>query len=126
MSHYVNECMHGLVISQCRCPDKNKVIHLVDCPDTPGHDNTVEQEAAVEAPESPVEAPTDPSGAHILPYVICPRCGERKVLYFKYSNEADKHQHTHYVCTFWGTKQGAACGWHGWTVPSHCILGDDS
>lgn len=32
--HHRNECIHGIIVSQCRCPDKNKYVVIVPCPDT--------------------------------------------------------------------------------------------
>lgn len=30
--HFRNECKHGVVVTQCRCPDPNKTVNIVDCP----------------------------------------------------------------------------------------------
>lgn len=56
--------------------------------------------------------------AMILPNVPCPRCGNYKLLYYLLTNEAGMHQHTRYVCTFYGSGRRASCGWDGWTVPN--------
>lgn len=45
----------------------------------------------------------------------CPDCGNMSVIGFLYLDQHGRHQHTHYVCTFWAAKD--RCGWHGWTVP---------
>jgi hypothetical protein len=47
----------------------------------------------------------------------CPDCGQFRVLCYLLKNEEGEHMHTHYVCTFWGSGQPKACGYHGWTVP---------
>ena len=47
----------------------------------------------------------------------CPACGQRKFAVVAFVDENDRHQHTHYHCTFWPSKASAPCGWHGWTVP---------
>lgn len=31
MSHQIQQCKHGVVYSQCRCPTPNKHIDIVDC-----------------------------------------------------------------------------------------------
>jgi hypothetical protein len=31
MGHFIEQCEHGLVGAQCRCPDPNKEIKVVDC-----------------------------------------------------------------------------------------------
>lgn len=48
----------------------------------------------------------------------CPRCGNKKVLCYLLTDEDGQHQHTYYVCTFYGRGRRASCGFHGWTVPS--------
>lgn len=30
--HYIKKCVHGRVVSQCRCPDYNKPVTTVPCP----------------------------------------------------------------------------------------------
>jgi hypothetical protein len=32
--HYRSECVHGIIVGQCRCPDKNKSVVIVECPST--------------------------------------------------------------------------------------------
>ena len=34
MVHYRLECIHGIMMGQCRCPDKNKSAKIVPCPDS--------------------------------------------------------------------------------------------
>lgn len=51
----------------------------------------------------------------------CPKCGNDTVLGFYYRQEQGRHQHTHYVCQFWGsggTADENRCGWHGWVIPT--------
>jgi hypothetical protein len=31
MTHYILECIHGVFMGQCRCPDKNKSVKVVPC-----------------------------------------------------------------------------------------------
>lgn len=47
----------------------------------------------------------------------CPDCGQHLILGYKLTNVQGDHMHSHYVCTFWSTKQPRPCGWHGWSVP---------
>lgn len=49
--------------------------------------------------------------------MACPRCGNKTVVILMLVNEAGQHQHTHYVCTFYGSGRRAACAWHGWSIP---------
>ncbi len=30
--HYVEECVHGKIVRQCRCPSKDKPVKTVPCP----------------------------------------------------------------------------------------------
>lgn len=32
--HFRNECKHGVVVNQCRCPGPNKTVTVVPCPPT--------------------------------------------------------------------------------------------
>lgn len=32
MSHFIEKCKHGKVVSQCRCIDQNKTVRIVKCP----------------------------------------------------------------------------------------------
>lgn len=32
MSHHISECVHGIIVSQCRCPGPKDVV-IVPCPD---------------------------------------------------------------------------------------------
>lgn len=34
--HYINQCKHGKVRDQCRCPAPNKTVHIVPCPPSCG------------------------------------------------------------------------------------------
>lgn len=61
------------------------------------------------------------TGEASLQDLPCPRCGNRHILYYLLTDEQGRHQHTHYVCTFWGSGRQAACGWHGWTVPTETV-----
>jgi hypothetical protein len=37
--HRREECKHGTLVAQCRCPDRNKTVIIVDCPsDCPSKD----------------------------------------------------------------------------------------
>lgn len=36
--HYREECEHGIVVGQCRCPSRDKAVHLVSCSDIRDHD----------------------------------------------------------------------------------------
>lgn len=31
-NHHVDQCRHGRVVSQCRCPAKDKAVRVVPCP----------------------------------------------------------------------------------------------
>ena len=31
--HFIEKCEHGAVVTQCRCPDPNKTLTIVACPD---------------------------------------------------------------------------------------------
>ena len=31
--HFIEKCEHGMVVRQCRCPDPNKAVRIVACPD---------------------------------------------------------------------------------------------
>ncbi len=30
--HFIEKCEHGMVVTQCRCPDPNKTVRIVPCP----------------------------------------------------------------------------------------------
>jgi len=32
--HYVEQCEHGVVVAQCRCPSKDRPVNIVACPQT--------------------------------------------------------------------------------------------
>jgi predicted RNA-binding Zn-ribbon protein involved in translation (DUF1610 family) len=65
-----------------------------------------------------LRAPRDGNPAGFsLASLPCPQCGQRRIMGYRMDDEQGKHMHTHYVCTFWGTGQTKACGWHGWSVP---------
>lgn len=49
----------------------------------------------------------------------CPDCGNRRLIGYAFLDQEGRHQHTHYICTWWPSYGAAAtqrCGWHGWTV----------
>ena len=60
---------------------------------------------------------TEAVGTSRVESLPCPDCGQYRILCYLLNDEKGKHMHTHYVCTFWGSGQPKACGWHGWTVP---------
>jgi len=33
-THYAVQCIHGTIVSQCRCPSPSKHVTIVDCPDS--------------------------------------------------------------------------------------------
>jgi hypothetical protein len=71
-----------------------------------------------------------------LPEYTCPECGQHMLLGYYFFTGDGRHQHTHYVCMFWPSKEEgdalgwkkrindqpdgwpSRCGWHGWTVPT--------
>jgi hypothetical protein len=34
MSHFRSQCIHGVLVSQCRCPHRDKQVRIVPCPST--------------------------------------------------------------------------------------------
>jgi hypothetical protein len=48
----------------------------------------------------------------------CPHCSNHTVIGYLLVDEAGKHRHTYYVCTFWRSSEPARCGWSGWLVPN--------
>lgn len=36
MAHFLQRCMHGVVVAQCRCADPNKAVTVVECPENCG------------------------------------------------------------------------------------------
>ena len=68
-------------------------------------------------------------------HLVCPRCGQKRILAYLLVNEDGGHEHTRYVCTFWPSNKGLAamdpnrlprCGWEGWTVPASDQPKEDS
>lgn len=31
-THFIEKCRHGVVVTQCRCSNKNKSVRIVECP----------------------------------------------------------------------------------------------
>lgn len=48
----------------------------------------------------------------------CPACGNKTLIGYLYIDEEENHQHTRYLCCFWG-RQGPPCNWNGWVVPTY-------
>lgn len=52
MSHYVEKCIHGVIVGQCRCPSKDKTVRVVSCPEhcryTGTTDPAGEEDVAIE------------------------------------------------------------------------------
>jgi len=56
--HRRDECKHGVVIAQCKCMSKEKIIHLVPCPTDDAHGALVDAMGGrdpLEGPEKLVE-----------------------------------------------------------------------
>lgn len=51
MSHFINQCKHGVVVSQCKCPSNTKTVTIVPCVDEKACEERVAASAA------PIEPP---------------------------------------------------------------------
>lgn len=58
-------------------------------------------ESHVDPPEPLDNPPSRFSQTFTVDDLPCPDCGQYRIIGYVFTNEADEHMHTHYVCTFW-------------------------
>jgi hypothetical protein len=61
--HFQEKCVHGRVVAQCRCPDPNKTVTVVACPDDAWHEGLIRIPADLDALEQLAEVAAGSLGA---------------------------------------------------------------
>ncbi len=56
------ECLHGLLLRQCRCPHFGVLPRIVPCEEIPEHQSKVEALGVIAAPDCPGVEPVEPCG----------------------------------------------------------------
>lgn len=79
MSHFKEVCPYGYVHSQCRCPDPNKTVRAIDCPNPQRHSTLPPSYATGGVVESHVPTPPEDPNRYPLSTTNfwCPKCSKK-------------------------------------------------